>query len=360
MISLSAQAFAASEFQRRELIHKYVSYPMEDWDKLTKVNNSMVDEELLAMVKANMRQLIKEGFQNPQDANAVYKAQASFIYAYLADYLGKKLRKKEENRFFLARIYDNIGRLDKAADICNNIVLTEPKNINVMLYLADLFERMKMSLQAFDTYQKILKLDKNNKIALFQLGELYVKLAQYKKAVDLFKRVLKVDPDNRLARRFVDLYEGKLQTDPKVNPEKEQAVNHFFLGEQLFNQGKFEASASEYSRAVELDPTFAKAYVFLGVCLSRQKKYKDAMDVFNMAVKLDEKDPEAYYFMGETMEKQFTFDPSLTLIDQAIAFYKTSLSRQSDYYFAQDGLNRAEEARKNFMEKQGAAPQNEK
>ncbi len=224
-----------------------------------------------------------------------------------------------------------------------------------MLYLADLFERMRMPMQAFETYKRVLKLDKKNKIALFQMGVLYLNLAKYREAVDMFKKVVKMDPDNKLAERFVDLYEGKIKEGGKVDPQKERAVSHFFLGERLFDQGKFKASADEYSKAIELDPSFAKAYVFLGVCLTRQKKYQDAMEILNMAVKLDENDPEAYYFMGENYERQFTFNPDITLIDQAIAFYRTAISKDGNYFVAQDGLKRAEKARKDFLNKQQGA-----
>jgi len=347
---IAGQAFAATEFQQKELIHRYVNYPMEDWEKLSKANKKLIDDNLLKMVKDRMYQTVMRGLsKNPRRE---YIPSETFIFAYLADFIGKKLKKKEQNRFYLARLYEQRGRLAAAADICNNILMSEPKNIEIMVFQAELFERLRMPNEAFQVYQRILKVNKKNKRAMFRLGMLYLELAQYKHAVEIFKKLLKVDPNNNIAKRFVNLYEGKINNNPQSGSSDEKAIQHFLLAERLFNKGKFSAAAKEYSNAVGADPTFGKAYIYLGVALMRQKKYDSAIGVLENAVKVSKDDSEAYHFLGLAFERKFNYSADVKLLDKAIENYQKAVEKDKDYYKAVDDLERAKQRRMN-LKKEG-------
>ncbi|MCE1248675.1 MAG: tetratricopeptide repeat protein [Firmicutes bacterium] len=336
-------AKAASEFKQRELIHLYLNYPLEDWEKLTKANRDLIDNNLLIMVKDSMNNLIKESIDKGPKADD--KLSEAFVFANLADYIGKLMRKDEQNRFYLARINERMGRIERTVDICNNIVMTDPKNIEVMLYLASLFENLKMYENAYMTYQKVLKIDKNNKIALFQTGALFLCLGKYSNAVDEFKKLLKVDPRNEVAKRYVEIYEGKIKSNTKIDEKKEKAINFFFLGEKLFDDNKFNDAAEQYSNAIEADPGFSKAYVYLGSALMNLKKYDSAIDVLNNAIKLEANDPEAYNILGLVYEKQYAFNPDIKLLDKAIECYSKAVSIDAKYWKAVDNLKNANEAK---------------
>jgi len=355
VMSFTLPVFAASEFQQRELIHLYVTHPQENWDKLTKMNKKLVDANLLKMAKNGMYDLIKASIENKE--KSAYLFSSAFVYANLADYLAKKLNIKGENsRLYLARLHDQSGRPDVAADICNNILMTEPKNIDVLLYAAMLFERLRMPFQAFTIYQKILKIDKDNKTALYNMGILYLNLAKYKEAVKVFKELLKVDPENGVAKKYVEMYEGKISSGKPLDDKSEKAVHHFILGERLFSRGKFEAAAQEYSNAIENDPTFTKAYVYLGAALMKLKKYTSAVDVLRMAIKQDKKDPEAYHYLGLALEKQFNFNPDMKLLDEAIKCYGKAGEVDPEYVKAVNDLARAIQRRAQLIKLQQSQP----
>lgn len=347
--------FAISEFQQSELIHLYIKHPQENWEKLTKINKKLLDANLLKMAKNGMYNLIKASIGNKEKSS--YLFSSAFIYANLADYLARKLNiKGENNRLYLARLHDQAGRPDVAVDICNNILMTEPKNIDVMNYMAMLFERMKMPFQAFTIYQKILKLDKSNKMALYRMGILYLNLAHYKDAVKVFKKLLKVDPENVIAKKYVEMYEGKIKIGKPLDDKNEKAVHHFILGERLFSQSKFESAAQEYSNAIENDPHFTKAYVYLGATLMRMKKYTSAVDVLNMAIERDKKDPEAYHYLGLALEKQFNFNPDMKLLNRAIECYRKAGEVDPDYVKADNDLAQAIQRRAQLLKQRQNQP----
>ncbi|MCD4785018.1 MAG: tetratricopeptide repeat protein [Candidatus Eremiobacteraeota bacterium] len=355
IISFVLPAFAVLEFQQRELIHLYIKHPQGNWDKLTKVNKKLVDANLLKMVKNGMYNIIKASIE--KNEKSAYLLSSAFIYANLADYLAKKLKiKGENNRLYLVGIHDQAGRTDVAVDICNNILMTEPDNLEVMIYMAMLFERMKMPFQAFNVYQKILKIDKNNKMALYREGILYLNLAKYKDAVKVFKKLLKVDPKNIVAKKYVEMYEGKIKIGKPLDDKNEKAVHHFILGERLFSQGKFESASQQYSNAIENDPHFTKAYVYLGATLMRMKKYTSAVDVLKMAIVRDKKDPEAYHYLGLALEKQFNFNPDMKLLDKAIECYKKAGEVDPDYIKAINDLARATQRRAQLLKQKQNQP----
>jgi tetratricopeptide (TPR) repeat protein len=286
-----------------------------------------------------MNNLIKQSVeQGPKGDPLLSEA---FIFANLADYIGKFLHKDEQNRFSLARINEQLGRTERTVDICNNIIMTDPKNVEVLLYLAYMFENLKMYEDAYHIYQKVLKVDKNNKIALFQTGTLFISLGKYSDAVVEFKKLLKVDPNNEVAKRYVEIYEGKIKSNVKIDEKKEKAISYFFLGEKLSDDGKFSEAAEQYSCAIEADPNFAKAYVYLGAALMNLKKYDSAVDVLDNAIKLDAKDPESYNILGLVYEKQFSFNPDMKLLDKAIECYGKAVSVEPRYWKAVDNLKKA-------------------
>ena len=332
-------AHASNEFQQRDLIHRYLNYPIEDWEKLTKANKKLLDDNLLKIIKSMMGQVLKKGMEKNLRSDDI--PPETFLYAYLADYIGKKIKKPEQNRYWLARLYEVRGRYDKSADICNNILLEDPKNVEVMTFQADLFERMNMPKEAFDLYQRILKIDKKNKIALFHLGLMYIELARYNDAIHFFRKLLKIDPDNKVAQRFVDMYDGKIKGKTPEVKRNEKAIQHFLIAEKMFKSGKYKAASMEYTNAIEADPTFAKAYVYLGETLMRLKKYDSAIGVLESSVKLDAKDPEAYHLMGQAYERQYNFNPDPKLLDLAIKNYRKALEIDITYYKASDDLARA-------------------
>ena len=51
--------------------------------------------------------------------------------------------------------------------------------------------------------------------------------------------------------------------------------------------GKYEESAKNYFKILELDPNCKLAYNNLGNCLMHNRKFEEAIDSFNKALKID-------------------------------------------------------------------------
>jgi tetratricopeptide (TPR) repeat protein len=331
----------ASELRQNRLIQVYFGVTEKDWDKVTKENRDLINEELYGRLEVTYRGHIRHATNIAQDRNVRREIpDVTFAFANLGDYIAKQIRRPSKLRFELAGEYMNDGNLPVAIDICNNILMTEPRNVEVALLKADMFLKVGMQQEAMDTYLNVEKIDKNNETALYRLGVLYVQLTQYDKAVGYFRRFLKLRPDNQEAKQFIDLYDGKKNTLDKKQVNT-TALNHFMTAERLYNAGRYVEAAEAYSMAIDSDPHFYRAYAYLGECLTRQQKYGEAQQVLMYAIQLSPKQPEAYHFLGLAYEKEFNFNRKRDLLEKALANYEKALKNAPSYTVVQEDIERA-------------------
>jgi tetratricopeptide (TPR) repeat protein len=331
----------ASDLRQNRLIQLYFAVPEQDWDKVTKENRDLVNQELFNKIEAGYRNHIKYATDIALNKNVRREIpDATYIFANLGDYISKQLRRTSNFRLDLAREYLKDGNLPVAVDICNNILMTEPRNIDVALLKADLFLKLGMQVEAMSVYLNIDKLDKNNETVLYRLGVLYVNLVEYDKAVSYFKRLLRLRPDNAAAKQFIDLYDGKTITTQKREANK-TAVHHFMTAERLYNAGSYAEAAEAYSMAIDNDPYFYRAYAYLGECLTRQQKYGEAQQVLSHAIHLSPKEPEAYHFLGLAFEKEFNFNRKRDLLEKALLNYEKALQMAPSYTAVREDIERA-------------------
>ena len=78
----------------------------------------------------------------------------------------------------------------------------------------------------------------------------------------------------------------------------QSAKQSFKAGEDFYKSMNFKDAIDQYSKAIELDPDYEKAYVSRAMAYSRTGNHKNAAEDFDRALVFNEKDPELYYFSG--------------------------------------------------------------
>lgn len=128
-------------------------------------------------------------------------------------------------------------------------------------------------------------------------------------------------------------FSGILDDGPTkpVSPEAmAEARGWFEKGEAIFNGtrwGNPEKAVSNYSKAIKVNPNFAKAYVQRGrIYLGQLNEAEKGKADIKKALRLDEKLPEAHYAMGNV---EFFYSQNM---DLAISSYDRSIRLQPDYY----------------------------
>ncbi len=116
-------------------------------------------------------------------------------------YLHKASRLPGEHpqaNYLLALVYSSQKKFDLAAREYENILkdasFNQPDNIEVRMYLAQLYYSQEKNAQAIEQFQQILRIQPNNVDAQYLLGVLYHESQQEAKAKEAYRRVLVLNP----------------------------------------------------------------------------------------------------------------------------------------------------------------------
>ena len=105
----------------------------------------------------------------------------------------------------------------------------------------------------------------------------------------------------------------------ELNPSFEKAYNN--RGSVYNSMGKFKAAIKDYDKAIEINPAYLFAYVNRGNAYDEHGKSARAILDYNKALTIDPNDPEAYFNRGLALER-------MGKKQNAIADFKKALSLQ--------------------------------
>ncbi len=84
-------------------------------------------------------------------------------------------------------------------------------------------------------------------------------------------------------------FEAELKLDPT------NAASEFWLGEIARRSGQWDEATPHFTRAAQLDPGFAEAYLALGMTLNSAQKFPEAVAPLQSYVKMVPEDPAGHY-----------------------------------------------------------------
>jgi tetratricopeptide (TPR) repeat protein len=116
-----------------------------------------------------------------------------------------------------------------------------------------------------------------------------------------------------------------IASDHLPNWQRSMALNN--RASALLQSGDFAGAEDHYTRALALDPHYAKAYANRGTVRHKSGNLEGALHDFTRALTLDSDYTEAYHNRGVVYEK-------LGQYDKAILDFTAALSRKPDLYFS--------------------------
>jgi len=200
---------------------------------------------------------------------AIYYEQG--IYLKVLDEFQLLQDRGEENEILmvLGRVYEILGRVDKAIQEINRLMKVEPRSVNLLIYLARLHSMNKHPEKTVQLIEEAIKIDQNNSTLYHSLGIAYIATDQLDKAIDAMQKAIAIDKDK-------DSY-------------------YFELGALLERTGEFERAIKNIKRSIELNPMHSNAHNFLGYIYAMQGKSLDkALDHLNKALSIQ---PKNGYFL---------------------------------------------------------------
>ena len=108
-----------------------------------------------------------------------------------------------------------------------------------------------------------------------------------------------------------------LFASPCLGDENEKARRHLQRGQKLEKKGLFDEAIAQYSKSVESDPEFAKAWLRLGFLNYRMQFLEEARTGLTRALEIDSENSMALYFRGLTNQHLNNLEQSHTDLSKA-------------------------------------------
>ncbi len=163
----------------------------------------------------------------------------------------------------IAFLYRDLGKTDQAIQFLEQHHEKEPKDIDIISYLASFYEEATQYNKAMDILEKGLEDTPDNTSLLFRLGAIQDKADQKDKCIQTMKKIIQIDPENASALNYL----GYTYADMGTNLD--QALNLI-------------------SRAMELKPEDGYITDSMGWVYYQRKDYEKAVQYLEKAARLSD------------------------------------------------------------------------
>lgn len=189
---------------------------------------------------------------NPQvhmDIGSVYYEQAIYLKALDEFQLLRAKEQTKEVLMILGRIYEILGRVDRAIEEMNVLMKIEPQAVNLMIYLARLYSMNEQPEETIRLIREAVKVEEEDDTLYHSLALAYISVAQFDQAIISMQKAISINKNK-------DSY-------------------YFELGALLERTGEFELAIRNIKRSIELNPMHSNAHNFLGYIYALQGKSLD-------------------------------------------------------------------------------------
>ncbi|MCC7400332.1 MAG: tetratricopeptide repeat protein [Chitinophagaceae bacterium] len=201
-------------------------------------------------------------------------------------------------RLSLAKAYRVLNKISNALNVCNEILKTDPKQMDALMLKADLQDQQNDTAAAIATLEQAYAINPD-------IEEL----------------------DYNLAFKYASTKNPKTLAFCDMLLKKDSLKTH---AEPLYFKAVYYENTGDPNKALELldqsiirDYTFIDAYMNKGKILYDQKKYNAAVKVYRMALNIQSTYADAYYWLGKSLEAMGRKDDALMNYERAYGLDKT-------------------------------------
>lgn len=165
----------------------------------------------------------------------------------------------------------------------------------------------------------------NEPLFRWKLGYALSDLHQYPDAIREFEAALELDPKNvaalgGLGLAYMELgrwKEAEIAIRKRLE-QKESPQHYVFLANILAQAGRYDEAIGACRKALDLNPTFAEAYLNIGLSHRHKGNVDEAIDAFKQAVRLDPAYSAAYRELGLTYYSRGEFKAARATLENCL------------------------------------------
>jgi tetratricopeptide (TPR) repeat protein len=262
----------------------------------------------------------------------------------------------------LAELYLRTGRVRDAVLAAQDILKTEPDNLDAHKLLGRVYLQSLGNVQnggpsekvlqlAIAEYSKIVQLQGNDIESRLLLGQLYTLAHDTPHAEEQFKAAQRIDPSSEdvvlnLARLYSDSGDmtRAIQVLSAVPADDRTAKMDYALG-MSYDQLKDNKNAIDaYSKAFDLEPDNLDAERGLAQALLNDNQFGPALKHFEAISTADPQDAQTYLRIAEIERRQGHYEQALTTLKKAKSLASDSLEVGFNEALIDDSLGRYDDA----------------
>ncbi len=208
------------------------------------------------------------------------------------------------------------GRIERAIEMYEAAIRSDPKNINTYIAAAKLLVFSGRYDEALTDAENAILLNPNNAEAHAVRGWAIGMQGNYLDAQTAFNRAKELNPNLALAYAYqtevlveqINAGEDRLDTLTQATDNSRQAINlgntlmetHRARGLLLEITGNYEEAVTEFQIAIAINPNIADLYLALGRAYRANGMDTEAITAFERASTLNPYDPWAPYYISRT------------------------------------------------------------
>jgi tetratricopeptide (TPR) repeat protein len=195
---------------------------------------------------------------------------------------------KPIRRFETALKHYQEGDVAKAAAICEEIIRSNPEDIESIRMLAILYYQIQEYDSALHYTQRALVLVPEDFFAHFLMGSISLRKDIFEDAVIHFQKAIEFNPS------FIDA--------------------HYNLGTALKARGQMDEAISCYKKCIDLNPDFDPAYYDAGFALRATGRFDEAVAYLEKALQLNPGHSEACNIIGPFLKDKIPRNTKFNII----------------------------------------------
>lgn len=292
----------------------------------------------------DQRNFVRLGIAYAQDTASLSKAAAMLSRA------SKLAPKDPDIRQRLGQVYGELGAEEKELSAYRKLLSLQPKNVTANRRVGRILFRRKKVNEAIEPLETAMAAVPNDLQVMLMLAQAYEKTNRPSDAVKLYgkaKGVKKKDP--KIREKLYELYKGS-----GVKKEAENEIRSLILLTQdnrhrkmyvrdLIAEGRYAEARSIIADVVATDPEDVDALMAAAQIQLRLKKYQEAIESYKAVLYSKGAYAPALYGRAEAYRH-------LADYDRAIEYYNKALEADAEYALAELGLARVAKAQKNSEE----------
>lgn len=220
------------------------------------------------------------------------------------------------SRYYLAKISETDGDLERAEQIYREIVEMRPNHARAVAALGRLALKDGRLQQAEELLKRSIRLDPDYRQAHYTLGLLYNQTGELEKAREELAK------SERLRQAAAKPAEGLLIRDSgpdevrRLGPDS-PILQTFRRGVEAHKNGDHAQAEAAYLEVVGKEPGFAEAQMNLGLLLHDLNRLDAAIERLRTAIQLDPRLAAAHFFLGMDLYLTSQFEGALSSLRTA-------------------------------------------